>query len=71
MRDQPDGHEEHEQHWKDHLHVGNRVEAKDTQHKQLSHLNEGERVDLALGHTPYVVVGWVCRLQNNEIKYTM
>ena len=55
----PDWYQEHEQHREDHLHVRDGAEAKDTKHQQLSHLDEGERVNLALRNTPDVVAGWV------------
>jgi len=52
----PDGHEEHDENWEDHLHVGDRGEAEHAQHEQLRYLQARERVHLPLRHAPDVVV---------------
>lgn len=59
----PDGDKQDHEQREDHLHVGDGVHAERAQHQQLHHLQEGEVVDLPLGHFADVVGGWVGRLQ--------
>lgn len=62
----PDGDEQDHEQGEDHLHVGDGVHAECAQHQQLHHLQEGEVVDLPLGHFADVVGGGVGRLRGGE-----
>lgn len=64
--DSPDGDEHDHEQWEDHLHIGDRVHAESAQQQQLQDLQEGEVVDLPLGHFADVVGGRVRRLQRSE-----
>lgn len=59
----PDWNEHDHEQREDHLHVRYRVHAERAEHQQLHHLQEGEVVDLPLGHFADVVGGRVRRLQ--------
>lgn len=59
----PDGNEHDHEQREDHLHVRYRVHAERAEDQQLRHLQEGEEVDLPLGHFADVVGGRVRRLQ--------
>lgn len=58
--DVPDWYQQDHDQRENHLHVRYGVHAKRTQHQQLHHLQEGEVVDLPLGHFADVV-GWRVR----------
>lgn len=64
--DSPDWDEQDHEQREDHLHIGDGVHAKSAQQQQLQDLQEGEVVDLPLGHFADVVGGRVRRLQRGE-----
>lgn len=66
--DSPDGDEQDHEQREDHLHIGDGVHAESAQQQQLQDLQEGEVVDLPLGHFADVVGGRVRRLQRGETR---
>ena len=61
----PDWEHKEDEDREDHLEEGHGSEPNPTEHCQLKQLQDGEEMNLSLGHPTDVVVGWVLGLNIN------